>query len=152
MSSKSLTIDSNFLALWFWGNFKMFTQVVFNNPFNLSSIGALKSFNWLNCGKSKIKKRWNIYKLDGNILHFQHLIKIFPLKMWNVAIWVMCNMKSNLFSLNLFCSPKKRKTIVSDLTQSNQNSISSSHANRNSMAIVPSYTDLPKANFIQIQF
>ena len=30
----------------------------------------------------------------------------------------MCNMKSNLFSLNLFCSPKKRKTIVSDLTQS----------------------------------
>ena len=35
-----------------------------------------------------------------------------------MLLWVMCNMKSNLFSLNLFCSPKKRKTIVSDLTQS----------------------------------
>ena len=30
------------------------------------------------------------------------------------------NMKSNLFSLKLFCTPKKRKTIVSDLTQSIQ--------------------------------
>ena len=30
------------------------------------------------------------------------------------------NMKSNLFSLKLFCTQKKRKTIVSDLTQSIQ--------------------------------
>ena len=74
MSSKSLTIDSNFLALWFWGNFKMFTQVVFNNPFNLSSIGALKSFNWLNCGWSKLSDE--VKKLN-KLQKFRTFIKIF---------------------------------------------------------------------------
>ena len=34
LRAESLPIDSNFLALWFRGNFKMFTQVVFNNPFS----------------------------------------------------------------------------------------------------------------------
>lgn len=34
LRAKSLSIDSNFLALWIGGNFKMFTQVVFNNPFS----------------------------------------------------------------------------------------------------------------------
>ena len=47
----------------------------------------------------------------------ENSIKIF-LPQCKMLLWVMCNMKSNLFSLNLFCSPKKRKTIVSDLTQS----------------------------------
>ena len=73
----------------------MFTQVLFNN-ISISFHNAL-------LGLVNPKIELNHFRLNIN---WHRLCKI--------------NMKSNLFSLKLFCTQKKRKTIVSDLTQSIQ--------------------------------
>ena len=77
----------------------MFTQVLFNNI-------SISFHNGL-LGLVNPKIELNHFRLNIN---------------WHRLCFSLrkINMKSNLFSLKLFCTQKKRKTIVSDLTQSIQ--------------------------------
>ena len=79
----------------------MFTQVLFNN-ISISFHNAL-------FGLVNPKIELNHFRLNIN----WHRL-CFSLRKINMKS------KSNLFSLKLFCTQKKRKTIVSDLTQSIQ--------------------------------
>ena len=84
----------------------MFTQVFFNNiSISFHNIPLLSFLN------TKSKNRIKSFEIEYKLAQIVFFSKQIPRKI---------NMKSNLFSLKLFCTQKKRKTIVSDLTQSIQ--------------------------------